>query len=694
MPGGPHFESNLEGQATAGTIINAGGDVRLEQQHPPRRRRGDRIRLFGMVPLVVEDFVARDELSRAIDDAEVSVITAVHGIGGVGKSQLAAKYFNDQQLGYDYAVWVDMRERHGRTAFEDIAVKLDLPTGSSSDLVEVTRSYIKGSPERWLLVFDNCDHPDALAPLVPQTPNAKVIATSRYRHWKGFAASVAVDVFDHAMAVRYLCERAGQPASPDAGRLAAGLGYLPLALSLAGSFCEQEQMDYATYLKQLGEHVTAGLASSDATRTDAAVRNLWEQSLSAAAATDENARPLMELLCLLDWADINRAWFTAHYSGGSLRVLFAYSLIELSPSQISVKHNLIADGVASNLSDRVTLQARLIDVFRDVFAEAGPDLQTAGALAEPVRHLEYLAKRHPHMVTPGLLPILNQAVWQLQDQGLANVRFATTVHQLARTLDGPEHPVTLAAALRLAATCWAAGQYARAANIEQETLASSERTLGPDHPQTMMALNNLSASCAKIGWHEEALERGRRAYEERARILGPANAQTLNSSNNLANRYAAVGDDARALQLDEQTFRRRQDLLGTEHADTLMSQHNMAASLAGLGRHEQALELDLVTQPATERVLGPDHPDTLTSRHNIALRYASVGDRDEALSRGADVLADREKILGPDHPDTQMTRDLLATIRVLSPARADPRDSHPLRRLDRRLESLGLENIT
>jgi tetratricopeptide (TPR) repeat protein len=689
----------LEGQAQAGAIFNVEGDVRLEQQQQPPppnpgRRRGDRIKEFGMAPLVVADFVARDELMNAIDAAEASVITAVHGIGGVGKSQLAAKYFIDHKLDYDYAVWVDMRDEGGRAAFREIAVKLDLPTGGSTDLVEITRSYISGSSERWLLVFDNCDHPDSLEPLIPQSRNAKVLVTSRYRHWRGLAASVAVDVFDEQTAVSYLCDRAERWADPDAKALATGLGCLPLALSLAGSFCEQEQMDFRAYHEQLGDHVTAGLASSDPARTDAAVRNLWEQSLSAATATDANARPLMEFLCLLDWTDINRAWFTMHYPGASLRVLYAYSLIELSTTQISVKHNLIADGVASNLRDRLALQMKLVEVFRDAFAEAGPDVEAAGALAEPVRHLEYLTKHHPHMVTTGLIPVLNQAVWQLQDQGEANTEFAARLRDLARTLDGPEHPETLAAALRLAATYWNAGKYQRAAEIERETLAICERALHPDHRLTMMARNNLSASYAKIGRHEEALELAIRAYDDRARVLGADHVQTLNSSNNLANRYAAQGVDGKALDLDSETLRRRHALLGAMHADTLMSKHNLAASQAALGQHQQALELDSQTLAATEHVLGQAHPDTLTSRHNLIVRYASVGGLDEARARADTVLADRKQVLGADHPDTRMTQELAEFLRTFDAAADDPTNPHPLRRFDRRLESLGLDNIT
>jgi tetratricopeptide (TPR) repeat protein len=646
---------------------------------------------------------------EGIARSNVSVVTAVHGIGGVGKSQLAAKYFNDHQHAFDFAVWVDMRERHGRTIFEMIATALDLPKDNSADLVEAARNHIKGGPDSWLLVFDNCDHPSHLDSLLPQSPNAKVIVTSRYRHWADYATSVAVDVFDHSTAVTYLCERAQQTPNREAGDLATGLGCLPLALSLAGSYCFKQQLNFRTYHQQLRAHVTAGLASSDAARTDQAVRGLWEQSLSAAVTADTSASALMEFLCVLDWTDIDRQWLSTHYRSPNLGVLFEYSLIELTQSQISVKHNLIADGVASNLTDRSALQEKLIEVFRGAITDTGPDLQTAETLAEPVRHLEHLTKNHPHLVTPRLIPILNQAVWQLQDQGTAKTEFADRVHQLSRTLNGPDHPDTLGAALRLSATYWSAGDYRRAVDIEQPTLANCERILGPDHPTTLMARNNLAASCARINRHDEALELGERAFADRKRVLGPDHPQTLNSRNNLANRYYAVGRYSDALDLDERSFTQRREVLGETHADTLMSRNNMAVSYAAVGRYEDALNLDEQTWVDTERVLGPNHPDTLTSRHNLAIRHASVGHYEQGAEYARSVLADRERVLGHDHPDALVTRNLIKAIEELLrrdteastpdkqpstvPTSSSPAPYNVLQSFDRRLESLGLEDL-
>lgn len=708
MTGGPKFEHSFRDNAHADRLTSAARDVNIYEGSANSRWSGGReVRLFGVAPLVVADFVPRDELMEGIAHADVSVVTAVHGIGGVGKSQLAAKYFNDHQHDFNFAVWVDMRERRGRPTFEAIATMLDLPVGRNVDLVEAARNYIKGSPDSWLLVFDNCDHPSHLEALLPQSRNAKVVVTSRYRHWAGYASSVAVDVFDYGTATAYLCERAQQPPNPEALELAKGLGCLPLALSLAGSYCLQQQLSFRTFHQDLGAHVTAGLASSDPSRTDQAVRGLWEQSLDAAAAADPSARALMEFLCVIDWTDIDRGWFSAHYATPNLGVLFEYSLIELTQTKISVKHNLIADGVASNLSDRVGFQDKLIEVFHGAITDTGPDIQTASTLAEPVRHLEYLTTNHPHLVTPYLIPILNQAVWQLQDQGAAKTEFADTVYQLSRTLNGPDHSDTLGAALRLAATYWSAGDYQRAVEIEQPTLRSCERILGADHATTMMARNNLAVSCAKIGRHEDALELGERAFADRLRVLGPDHVQTMNSQNNLASRYAALGRHREAIKLDEATYGQRRGVLGELHADTLMSRNNLAASYAVVGRYQEAFELDNVTCIESERVLGPNHPDTLTSRHNLAIRQGSLGRYDEALDLARSVFKDRQRILGRDHPDTAMTARLIDILvglveQGLRPTLGQDKSDGDaavtstieiLHSLNRRLESLGLEDL-
>ncbi|MCP4965337.1 MAG: TIR domain-containing protein, partial [bacterium] len=120
----------------------------------PHAGRPGSERLFGSRPPIVRDFIERDQMAL-LHGPGAQVVSALHGIGGVGKSQLAAKHFQDHQAEYDLAAWVDMRDRDGLTDYGSIATSFDLDV-SNDDIAKAVRNTIEGTTaDTWLLVFDN-----------------------------------------------------------------------------------------------------------------------------------------------------------------------------------------------------------------------------------------------------------------------------------------------------------------------------------------------------------------------------------------------------------------------------------------------------------------------------------------------------------------------------------------------------------
>ena len=196
------------------------------------------LRLWGGVPIRNPDFTGRDPLLRQLREAletksKASVLPqTLHGLGGVGKTQLAVEYVYRYADRYDIVWWISAEETSLVLAsLETLADRLGLPRSEHRRQTAATvRDALGTSRLRWLLVFDNADEPEEIAELVPSA-GGHVILTSRNQAWSNVWDAVEVDVFDRHESVELvrkrgegITERRRRPAGRQAGRPAARAG--------------------------------------------------------------------------------------------------------------------------------------------------------------------------------------------------------------------------------------------------------------------------------------------------------------------------------------------------------------------------------------------------------------------------------------------------------------------------------------
>ncbi|MFJ9689285.1 tetratricopeptide repeat protein [Streptomyces bacillaris] len=99
---------------------------------------------------------------------------------------------------------------------------------------------------------------------------------------------------------------------------------------------------------------------------------------------------------------------------------------------------------------------------------------------------------------------------------------------------GPGHPDTLISRNNLASALHALGEHRRAADLHQQVLTDTERTLGPDHPHTLTSRHNLAVALNDLGEHRQAADLHQQVLTDRERVLGPDHPDTLTSRNSLA----------------------------------------------------------------------------------------------------------------------------------------------------------------
>ncbi|MGH3993808.1 MAG: FxSxx-COOH system tetratricopeptide repeat protein, partial [Pseudonocardiaceae bacterium] len=219
-------------------------------------------RLPGVLPAVWNvgprnpGFVGRDatlvQLRERLRSGGTAAVQVLHGVGGVGKTQVATEYAYRYAGAYDVAWWVSAEETGLiGVQYAALAVELDLipPRADTASAVGALRAYLR-MHRRWLLVLDNAESPRDLRDWLPAGPG-HILITSRNPGWGELAARVGVDVLPRPESVELIHVSRPGASEAEADRLAEALGDLPLALAQAAGFLSETGMPGGDYLDLL-----------------------------------------------------------------------------------------------------------------------------------------------------------------------------------------------------------------------------------------------------------------------------------------------------------------------------------------------------------------------------------------------------------------------------------------------------------
>ncbi len=632
-------------------------------------RAGPRVR-FNL-PAITASFTGRDAELDALDEtfgvADRAVITqAITGLGGVGKSQLAARYVQRSASSYDVVAWI--RAQDGGVAdLAALALRLAQPVDglSPGDRAQRALEWLSTTNQRWLLALDNVESPEQLDVLLPRGGNGRVLVTSRDRALRQYAPVLAVDVFDEDTATAYLVDRAGRAEDVQAARTLAGaLGCLPLALTHAAAYCESGTT-FSEYQQRLGALPARELFDSHPELSYAqTVASTWKTSIQAARTGAPCASQVLDMAAYLGPDAIPKTLFEVLVGGTApaarhqltlaLNALARFSLMTIDDTAVSV-HRLLQKTVRDELlagDDRSAAHNAL-----DGVDEAFPSLDETALPAWWLRCEELL---------PHALALVNTT----PDPGDRGPQLVGVLNRVCRYL-------------------YYAGGGARAVEVSETAADHAERILGPEDPGTLTASANLAFSLRSAGHITDAILLGERVHNASHRILGPEHPDTLFARTDLAVSYRAAGRAKEAMKLQEQVLADREQILGPEHPDTLSARANLAGSYRDVGRTDEAIVIEEQVLADRERILGLEHPGTLRARANLAGFYHDASRAKEAMKLQEQVLADSERILGPEHPDTLTARANLAAFyraagRVAAAIKLGPRDAKRAARKPRR----------
>jgi len=519
-------------------------------------------------------FTGRDGMLNRLHDtlcaSNRAAVQALYGMGGVGKTQLALEYAHRFAGEYDLGWWVpaEQPELIG-DHLASLAAKAGLVAVSTSTpaAVDALQAYLRGR-SRWLLVFDNAEDRDDLAPWLPDGPGHLII-TSRSPAWTGVAESVDVDVFTRAESIALLRTHLPHLPDTDADRLADALGDLPLGIGQAAGLLAETRIDVGTYLAELKTHAADLLRDGrPAAGYPVPLAAAVTVAADRLAAADPAAGQLLILCGRLGPEPIPADLFTARpdllpqtlAKVACRPVAFACTVAQLGRYGLAritdggpVLHRL-TQAILRDTDPHPDAHHRTVE---QLLIAAGPDDGTTPAWwPRWTQLLPHILATDPATTDdPDLRWTANSAVWHLIARGdaLAALPLAEHLHTSWTSRHGPDDPSTLAVANTLAEIHRQLGRYQQARNLREDALARQRRVMGDDDPDTLTAASNLAIDLSALGEHERARQMDEDILARRRGVLGDDHPHTLDSSSNLAADLDALGRHADADRLRQQT---------------------------------------------------------------------------------------------------------------------------------------------
>lgn len=660
-------------------------------------------------------FTGREEILEALHaqlgiDQTVALTqsSALHGLGGVGKTQLALEYAYRHALEYSAVFWISAEtEEQIVTSLLRVADMLQLPERENKDqhrvIAAVQRWLISHS--QWLLIWDNVEDPALLHHFLPSTRAGAILLTTRSSALGTLARSLHLVPMEQEEGILFLLRRA-KVLSPEAtgeqvqqlvmemsppyaaADLVRAMGGLPLALDQAGAYIEETQCSLPAYvdlfhtrradlLQQRGEGSREHPES---------VLTTFRLSITATAGHHPAVWDLLRVCALLSADTIPEELFRqgARHLGAKLQaacrdelewnrliaVACSYSLVQRHPEERTLSIHRLVQAVlleAMTQAEQEQWNKRLIEALDMVFPEVQPatkyDIWKQGERLLP-HTLLCLRRAEAASESLALASLAYKVAQYLRERGQypqAEPFFLQAVH-MREHIFGRDHAEVASPVNYLGVLYWEQGRYARAEPLLQQALSIWERSLGSDHPLVARALTNLANLSGIQRKYREAEPLLQRALQIREKALGPDQPQVATSLNNLANVYLEQGKYLQAEPIYQRAFRIYEQTLGPDHPLTAFSLANLADLYHKMGKDREAEPLCQRALSLREQALGPDHPLVAMSLNNLAEIYTQWGKYTEAEALYQRALSIREQALGSDHPFVALSLAALASL--------------------------------
>ncbi|KAG9747968.1 purine and uridine phosphorylase, partial [Aureobasidium melanogenum] len=624
----------------------------------------------------------------------------VHGLGGIGKTQLCIEFVRRYQDKYSAVFWLDGSSEDAlQRSFTDVVARLpadevplslvDAAEQASPDPCSIVQGVLDWlslpSNRQWLLVIDNVDRDlttkvkDPLAydvkQYLPEADHGNVLITSRLSTLVVPRNSLRLTEVDHDQGRAILEAIGGETIFAYIGQTAVSIvQYLEYYDSMWKDLMEQQdeyplqeyaqrsvlttwkisyeqvkrQSDEASNLLQLWSFLYAG--------------DLWYELIAC-------TRELGAEIVVPDWLTVlaqNRLRFDR-----ALALLIKYSLVEGKTETASYAMHSVLHSWCRYLGES--------EAERDSFHKLAVVVVGKTVPSRSMKEYWVLKRRllpHGQAILAGVKSDAKaetdlDVIWTYQKLARmlrAQDRYTGAEEMYERALAGyekalgSEHTSTLDTVNNLGNLYADQARLKDAEGMYERALAGSEKALGPEHTSTIDTVNNLGLLYRDQGRLKDAEGMYERALAGSEKALGPEHTSTIDTVNNLGDLYRDQGRLTEAEAMYERALAGKEKALGPEHTSTLGTVNNLGNLYADQARLKDAEGMYERALAGSEKALGPEHTSTLMTVNNLGNLYADQGRLAEAEAMYERALAGKEKALGPEHTSTLVTVNNLGNL--------------------------------
>ncbi|KAK3643209.1 hypothetical protein LTR56_010356 [Elasticomyces elasticus] len=574
-------------------------------------------------------------------------VFVVHGLGGMGKTQLCVEFARKHKTDFSAILWLDGSSQDAlrqslASAFLRLRTTSTTPSSNpdhtATDLQESINGLLQWlslpNNTSWLLIFDNVDRDwqsqprdeqayDYLA-FSPSADHGSILVTTRLSRLQRPLASLHLHNVDDRCGREMLETRAGKQL-PGVEKLLDKLGGLPLALVQAGAYLRQTNMSMELYLESYERSWTTLMEFQDQhAPPDYKQRNVlttWKMSYEQVRAVDQQAAALLDLWAFLDagdiWYELAIQWPQERQEKGTVEYAMA-----IATDRLRFRHSL---GVLSDYSLIVA------------------DIEGRGFSIHPVVHAwclhnvvssetrEQLCERALVLVRCMIPSEADGGHWNIARRLLPHARAAA-----ARHLDGAEKEDFNDEIVEIAVFL---NDWASSADVEAlylRVLRGYVKVSGEDHASTLEILNNIGVLYAEQGRMKEAEEmywRALRGNLEAWVLRYTPTSMTTTTLDNLGRLYADQGKMKEAEEMHLRALSIGEKVWGPVPATTtssLITIKNLGILYTRQGRTNKAVEMCMRALQGFEERWSPKDPVVLRMVSRLGSLYANQGKYEEA----------------------------------------------------------------
>jgi len=594
---------------------------------------------------------------------------ALHGLGGVGKTQIAIEYVHQHAPEYDVIWWISAeRPEQIRQSLTQLGAALGLETGGEQEITIATVLSALGSGRpyrRWMLVFDNAEDPDTVRRFFPAQNTGRILVTSRNAQWGRIARTVDIDVFSTEESIELLARRGPELQREQAARIAQALGNLPLALEQAAAWLSETGMPVDEYLhifederadldSQRSELLAAGVPVDYPEPVAAA----WNMSLGRLAERHPGAHQLLQVCSFFAPEPIPRRIFVGVRGvelpaeltqvlrspvrlGEALREINRYSLVKINHRDSTIQmHRLVRAVLVGRMSPQE--QADMRHAAHILLANADPVDVAAGnwpRYAELLVHARF--SRALDCDDGWVRDMVVNLIRYLYRSGdhLTCAEYGREVVDTWTGRRGEADLQTLDVAGTLGHTLRALGHFREASELNDRSLRLLRESVGEDHPDTLAAIGAVSQSTQVRGDFDASVKLEEDRWRRAVRVFEDGDPTLLAAANDYALALRLVGQYTRARDIDTQARDAANRSLGYDALLTLLITSNLSIDVRESGDYLRSREMQEETLQRVRHVIKDrSAPVSLIAARTLAVARRKAGDHAGALELNEETL--------------------------------------------------------